>query len=421
MSKHEPGARRRQEVTFNDFAALNEYLTQHGLLDGSNGSGTNQPEEHVPKTFDDGSPPVPSEETHVAGDGDEKGTVMQIEVEDLPEQPEEQVEITVRSGADETIGSAPPPCKHNKPAGKSGSSKSTVKVIREPSRDAKVRRHIERQEVAIITVTGARWKKDNSLVALLGTFDGELGRHNVFVPNYFLDRNLRPEALKGKPLAVIFKGEREGPMKGRIVIRANQLAAAEKLTAQALDALEQLSESEVLSCRVTGKINFGVVVMLDTPVFVGDKAVTVDAVIPNLELSTASPDPEIGSPQKVVLLSVNKTKKRVRVSQKRVPKLEEPVVKPTPTISVGDQVRGTISAINDEGVFVTITAVMSENELVILAEGVQAFLSNEQIPKVNTTKRGYRWGQELKLRIHAIDGEAIFVTRMKQQPPRPAD
>jgi hypothetical protein len=419
MSSHENSARKRQELTFKDFAALNEYLAEHGLLNGSNGNGANQPEEDVPKTFEDGSPPMPSPDTHVAGNGDGKGAVMQIDVEVLPERPEEQVEITVGSGAEETITSAPPPCKQNKPAENSG-SKSTVKVIREPSRDAKVRRHIEKEEVAIISVTGARWKKDNSLVALLGSFDGELGRRDVFVPHYFLDQNLRPEALKGKPLAVIFKDEREGPMKGRIVIRANQLAAVEKLTAQALDALEQLGKADVLSCCVTGKIDFGVVVMLETPVFVGDKAVTVDAVIPNTELSAENANPEMGSHLKVVVVSVNKSKKRVRVSQLRVPKVEEPVVKPAPTISVGDQVRGTISAINDEGVFVTITAVISENELVSLAEGVQAFLSNEQIPSVNTTKRGYRWGQELKLRIHASDGEAIFVTRMKQQP-RPAD
>jgi len=347
---------------------------------------------------------------------------MSIEVEFPPDAPAEPVEIVVKqieepTGSKDSGVSPPiaPTSKHNKPA--RACNAKAVKVIRTPSRDAKVRHHIESGEVAIITVTCIRWKKDNSLVALIGKFAGELGEREIFVPHYYVNRSLRPEDLKGKSLPVVFQDEREGPMKGRVVVRASQLHAEKKLTAQALDALEKLSETDVLNCRVTGNVDFGVVVMLETPVVIGDMIVSIDAVIPTKELSTEGADLEVGTALQVVVLSVDKTKKRVRVSQVRVPKVEESVQPAAPIISAGQQVRGTISAITDDGVFVNITIVMTESASVSLAEGVNAFLSNDQIPDVNATKRGYRWGQELKLRVLSVEGEVVFVTRMKQQRP----
>jgi len=409
MSNRQKGAHKRQETTFRDFAALQAHLEEHSLL-----------ADH-PDSFEDGSPPVP--EAHHAGNG--KGVPMSIDVEFPPDAPAESVEIVERS-SEEVNGSqgsqiAPPIAATAKPNQdkpvSTSKSKKAVTVIRTPSRDAKVRHHIETEDVAIITVTCIRWKKDNSLAALIGSFAGEHGTRDVFVPHYYVNSSLRPDDLKGKALPVVFQDEREGPMKGRVVIRASQLHAEKKLTAKALDALEKLSETDVLNCRVTGNVDFGVVVMLGTPVVIGDMIVSIDAVIPTKELSTEGADLEVGNELQVVVLSVDKTKKRVRVSQVRLPKVEEPAQPAAPTFSAGQQVRGTISAITDDGVFVNITSVMHENESVSLAQGVNAFLSNDQIPDVNATKRGYRWGQELKLRVLSVDGEVVFVTRLKQQRP----
>jgi hypothetical protein len=413
MSNRQRGVK-RQEATFRDFSALQTYLETNGLLtDHPNGDRMDQSSKRPPDSFEDGSPPVP--QAHHAENGE--GGHMTIDVEFPTESPAEEVvvihseEVTGSQGS----GITPPTAPTSK--AKQTSKSKAVEVIRTPSPDAKVRHHIETEEIAIITVTCVRWKNDNSLGALIGSFAGELGSREVFIPHYFVSGKLRPEDLKGKALPVVFQDERKGPMKGRVVIRASQLHAEKKLTAQALDVLEKLSDTQVLNCRVTGSVDFGVVVVLETPVVIGDLVVSVDAVIPMKELSIEGADLEVGKELQVVVLSVDKTKKRVRVSQLRVPKVEEPAQPAAPTFSVGQQVRGTISAITDDGVFVNITTVMHENQSISLAQGVDAFMSNEQIPNVNATKRGYRWGQELKLRVLSVEGEVVFVTRMKQLRP----